>query len=471
MRRLWICLTVWALLTALPAAGQETVLGFLEPPKVDGCTPFTSNCERKPGVLRVHGWAVADSGINRVILQVDGVDVLQARHGALRGQIPDQHPGFPDSFRAGFSAFLNASDHLNGLHRITARVETNAGTSVQLLAVQENGTILFDGVQQVFWSYNTSILHPFGTINFPERNAELYGTCCNRFGGSCCPTTSFGTCCTEEPDPDDPNCCFRDKAGACCDPATNSACPTPIRYSPVEGWALDLGIETGDTGVGWVELLVDGSIVGNSRLTCHFNPATGGLTDCYGLQRLDVETNYPFALDAPNSGFRFALDVGRMIVDQGYVQGHHVLTARVGDISNQNHNVHEIPVNFLCLENLANESSFGEIEVPRRGRQQSGIMRFQGWALDGEGIDRVEVYVDGALVGDAFFGVTQGTRPLVQAMYPGFPDSAAPVWRLSAVDSNMFIDGQHQAQIIVTDLTGDETLIGEVTFSVNNGPF
>lgn len=467
MIRRWMCLTVLALCTVLPAAGQETVIGFLEPPVIDDCIPTTSNCERKPGIVRLHGWALADSGISRVIIQVDGVDVAQARHGTLRGQVADGYPGFPDTFRAGFGLFLNASDHLNGLHQLTARVETNAGTEVTLPAVEQDGTILFDGVQEVFWSYNTSILHPFGEINFPERNAELFGTCCLRdFSGGCCPRTDVGTCCLPEVDE---GCCFRDSTGSCCDPQ-EPGCPTPIRYSPVEGWALDLGVETGDTGVGWVELLADGSIRGNSRINCRFNSATGGLTDCYGLQRLNVERNYPFALDAPNSGFRFVLDVGNMIVNGGYAQGHHVLTARVGDISNQNHNVSEIPVNFFCVENIANESSFGQIELPRPGRQYAGVMRFQGWALDGEGIDRVEIYVDGGLVGDAFFGVTQGTRPLVEAKYPGFPNSPAPVFRLPAIDSNIFTDGQHQVQVIVTDVTGDETLIGENTFSVNNGP-
>ncbi len=467
MTRSWICLTVMALLAAVPATAQETVIGFLEPPRVDDCIPTTSNCERRPGILRVTGWAVADSGVSRVVIQIDGVDVGQAFHGTLRGQVAQEHPGFPDSSRAGFGVFLNASDHLNGIHEVTARVETNAGTEVTIPAVEMDGTILFDGIQEVFWSYNTSILHPFGRIDFPERNAELYGTCCLRgFDGGCCPRDDFGTCCIPEIDD---NCCPRDSTGQCCDP-DEPGCPTPIRYSPVEGWALDLGVETGDTGIGWVELLVDGSIRGNSRISCRFNQATGGLTDCYGLQRRDIERNFPFALDAPNAGFRFVLDVGNLIVNGGYAEGHHVLTARVGDISNQNHNVHEIPVNFFCVENLPNQSSFGQIELPRIGRQFAGPMRFQGWALDGEGIDHVDIYVDGFFVGEAIFGPTQGTRPLVEAKHPGFPDTAAPVWRLAGVDSNLFIDGEHQVQVIVTDVTGDETLIGENTFFVNNDP-
>lgn len=95
-------------------------------------------------------------------------------------------------------------------------------------------------------------------------------------------------------------------------------------------------------------------------------------------------------------------------------------------------------------------------------------MRFQGWALDGEGVLYVDVYVDGDLVGRANFGEGLGTRAFVETTYPGFPDTAAPVWRLPFFDSNNFTDGEHQVQVIVTDRVGDTTLIGDRTFTINN---
>ncbi len=424
MKQTTTFLAALVLLLAVPAAGQETIIGFLEPPAIDDCRADVSNCDRKPGIVRVHGWALASSGVKRVIIQVDGADVGQARYGSLRPVVQDVHPGFPDSAGAGFGFNVNGTDYQNGLHDITAKVETFGGRTVILPAVDASGEVLDDGVQRVFWTHNTATLHPFGKIDRPLRNAELYGTC-------------------------DRNNPFR-------------------RYSPVTGWAVDLGLENGDAGIGWVELLVDGSRVGNTRLNCRFIPFAGGLTDCYGLQRLDIERAYPFAIDAPNAGFRFVLDVG-FLLDNGWAEGHHTLTIRAGDISTQNANVAEIPVTFFCVENLPNQSAFGSIESPRPGRFYADLVDFQGWALDGEGVARVELFVDGESIGEAAYGPGQGTRPGVLAQYPGFPDSEAPVWRLASFDTNALADGFRQLQVRVTDLAGDTTILGEVTFRVKNG--
>ena len=139
-----------------------------------------------------------------------------------------------------------------------------------------------------------------------------------------------------------------------------------------------------------------------------------------------------------------------------------------GDISNQTANIDEFPVNFLCEEEVP-EPSFGKIESPRAGRVYDGLLTFQGWALDGEGVDRVEVYVDGVLIPGTMFGVGLGTRALVAAEYPGFQDSEAPVWRLADYDTNLISDGFHQVQVAVIDTDGNSVFIGgEVTFLIDN---
>lgn len=402
-RRGLFILSVLALLATFPATAQETVDGFFE--------GISGGFNSGSGAITLTGWAVADSGIRQVVIQVDGVDIGQAIYGLPRPTVTDAVPGFPDSSFPGFGYRLNSTDFLNGQHEVSAKVFTNAGEVVVL-----------NGTRNLNFNNNTHILVPFGDINHPQRNAQLFGTC-----------------------PFDPF-------------------PSPRRYSIVEGWALDLGVEIGDTGVAWVELLVDGSIVGDSRTTCRFNPISGGLTDCYGLPRPDIERLYPFALDAPSSGFRFALDVGALI-DFGFSRGAHVLTIRVGDITSQHANVAEIPVGFYCAGDLGNEGSFGRIESPRAGRAYEGDILFQGWALDGEGVERITVRIDGEFVGNAAFGVD--SRPVVAARYPGYPDTDAPVWRLF-YDSTQLSDGFHQVQIVVIDIFDQRTQIAEVDFFVDN---
>lgn len=420
-RRGMLAFGLLILLATLPAVAQESVQGFFE-------GPLGGN-NAGSGVITVSGWVWAQSGIRRVVIQVDGIDIGQANHGLDRPDVEEAR-GFVET---GFGFNLNSTDFTNGQHTISAKVQTLAGN-----------TFVLSGTRRVHFTNNTAILVPFGRIDRPQAHAQLFGTC-----GENPPNLSL-----------------------------------PRRYSVVEGFALDLGVEIGDTGVGWVELLVDGAIVADSRLgdvfpfplalgACTFSPDAGGLSNCYGLPRTDIENLFPFAFDAPSAGYRFVLDVGALI-DFGYPRGQHVLTIRAGDITGQLANIDEIPVTFFCAGDLGNEGSFGFIESPRAGRIYSGIIRFEGWALDGEGITdrlgnlppgRVEILIDGLLVGQADYGV--GSRASVRRQYPGFPDTGFPVWRFF-YDSTQVADGLRKAEVFVRDITGNVNLIGRTDFFVDN---
>lgn len=388
-------------LLASPLAAQ-TVIGVL-----DG--PATGN-NGVSGAVGFTGWALADGGVRRVIVTVDGVDIQQARYGNVRPAVTVQNPGFPDSAAPGFSFTLNTTEFSNGLHHVSADVERMNGSRVRLNTI----SLLFVN--------NTSLLVPFGDIERPDRGALLFGNC----------------------DVDDPN----------------------RRFTVVEGHALDLGLGIGDSGVGFVELMLDGTILFNSRRDCFFNLALGGFNQCYGLPRFDIENRYPFALNAPGAGFRFIMDVGALITLGGRSEGQHDLSVRVGDISNQFADIETIPVNFVCTEGLGNEPSFGLIDSPLPGRIFTGTMRFEGWALDAQGVRRVEIRVDGNVVANTTLDPAL-TRDKVTAEFPGFPDSLNPVWRVF-LDSNQFVDGIHQVQVVVIDNLLAETLIGEETFEVDN---
>ena len=117
---------------------------------------------------------------------------------------------------------------------------------------------------------------------------------------------------------------------------------------------------------------------------------------CYGLPRLDVENRFPFALDAPNAGFRFLMDVGDLLTCNGLVPGNHIVTIRSGDISTQNANIDEIPVFFQCVEDLpVSAGIIGYIESPVQGLQYGDVATFQGWALALNEVSNVEIFVDG----------------------------------------------------------------------------
>lgn len=361
------------------------------------------------GQVPLTGWALDDDGVRAVDIFVDGVIAGRAHYGRNRPGVTRLFPGFPDSDAAGFGMMLDSTRYLNGLHDVTARITTDSGERRFLDTVT---------LQFLNTAHN---LRPFGKIELPRPAAELYGSC--------------------------------------------DLTASPRRLSSVLGWVLDAGVETGDMGVGYVELLIDGAIFANSRIDCFFSPGgeNRGLTNCYGLRRLDIERTFPTLPNAPQAGFRFVMDIGALI-DFGFTEGQHVFTIRAGDIGGTVANVAEIPVSFLCDNRIGNEEGFGWIAPVKPINISDGVIEASGWALDWEGVARVVVYIDGHEVGDA----TTGFRtPLIASQYPGYPDNPNAGWRIS-INSTSFADGQHQLQAILIDTLGQQTLLGERRFVLDN---
>jgi N-acetylmuramoyl-L-alanine amidase len=360
------------------------------------------------GLLPLHGWALDDNGVQAVDILVDGVLAGRASYGRARAGVTAKFPGFPDSALPGFAFELDTTRYLNGRHTVVARVKSKAGETVNL----QSRTFQFSNVEHG--------LLPFGRIEFPGPQAELRGKC---------------------EDLADPN----------------------RRFSVVSGYALDAGTTNDDHGVAYVELLIDRAVRANTQTDCFFSTVTGGLTDCYGLRRIDIERIFPSLKDSPHSGFRFVLDIG-FLMATGYTPGSHVITVRAGDHANQVRNIAEIPVTFSCDEDGANENSFGAIDQPGNGLLHHGVIPVSGWALDWEGINAVQILVDGRVAGFATLGFP---RPEVSSLHLGFPESAAPGWRFN-LDTTAYSNGEHFIDVIVRDDTGAEIFIGKRRIVINN---
>jgi hypothetical protein len=377
------------------------------------------------GLMPITGWALDDDGVNAVDIVVDGVVVGRANYHRNRPEVAKKYPGYPDSIAAGFAYSLDTTHFLNGNHRVSARVQSKSGEVVNL-----QGKILqFLNVQ-----HN---LVPFGKIEFPAPQAELHGNC----------DLTDGT----------------------------------RRLSVISGYALDSGVQDFDTGVGYVEMLLDRSLAPdlsgfndgvvntvntgwNSRLNCVFDATRGGFYNCYGLRRLDIQPIFPGLKDAPHSGFRFLIDIGQLVSDGLYSEGAHVLTIRSGDHAGQVSTISEIPVTFVCEQHTGNEDSIGNIDNPGFGQQLSGFTYVNGWAVDWEGIGLVQVLIDGIVVGPAETGLPY---PNIGGIYLGYPQSAAPGWRI-LIDTRNYSNGAHQIELLVTDVKGVSTYIGKRQFIIAN---
>ncbi len=474
--------------------GLETVCGRVEGFTGDCDGPGTP-CNAGSGFIGVYGFAMASTPVERVEILIESVQfpgqtttLGRAAYGKLNPDATDLYPGFPDSALPGWSYNINSTLFGNGEYDVWARVVTTGGETKELDPLQ------------VLFTNNDVVLRPFGEIDRPGQNEDVFGTCTEAFCGdgiceiglaeNClnCPLDCNGQelgffddfCCgysavrnpLECDDLQPPPFPGGDPGGMVCQEG-GFVCSEErqIRYTVVSGWALDLGITDEDTGISWVELETNGALFGNTRTSCVFDRQRGGLTDCYGLPRIDIETRFPFAFDAPSAGYRFVLDVGAMLLSNSVTLGSNEIIVRAGDWSDQFEDIDRKSVNFLCAEDYS-EAAFGEVESPREGRLYNGLLTFEGWALDGEGVDRVEVYVDGMLVPGTLYGDGLGTRPLVAADYPGFGDTEAPVWRLASFDTSTLNNGFHTFQVRVIDDEGDSNFIGgEVTFRVDNTSF
>jgi hypothetical protein len=364
------------------------------------------------GLQPVFGWALDDNGVQSVDILVDGVFVGRAVYGRGRPHIARDFPGFPDSNAAGFGFHVDTTRFLNGNHRVSALVTSRAGERRQL----NTRVILFNNA-----SHN---LDPFGAITFPNHQAAMPGKC-------------------------------------------NPADPVR-RWSIIEGYALDVGTQEEidrKKGVGYVELLIDGAKMSNTKDACTFIAALGGRTNCYGLNSPGVTHMFPSVPNSDRARFRFAIDTGFLIDGLNYARGAHVITIRAADHYDNVENIAELIVDFSCIEDVPNEDSFGFVDEPPPGRIYFGTIQVGGWALDAQGIAGIQLLYNGAIL--PLTPVRGLPRAQVTSQYPGFPDSLAPGFRFT-VDTTTLPNGKGTFEVYVVDLQNVAWLIGQREVTIFN---
>jgi hypothetical protein len=84
------------------------------------------------GVANIRGWAVAQHGMNRVELYVDGVSQGNIPMGGSRQDVGNAHPGFPNAAHSGFSLALNYNELPAGEHTVMVRAFDMTGQSQEV---------------------------------------------------------------------------------------------------------------------------------------------------------------------------------------------------------------------------------------------------------------------------------------------------------------------------------------------------
>jgi hypothetical protein len=162
----------------------------------------------------------------------------------------------------------------------------------------------------------------------------------------------------------------------------------------------------------------------------------------------------------------------------GYILGN--WTGDVGGIQNQNPLIVTVagnmsvgasfttfdgPPQLPSGDSLADSSAdsltlIGELESPVDGKSISGVKPIYGWALDGEGISKVELFIDGTYVCDIPPG---GMREDIGAEQPQYPNADksgfAMIWNYSAMSP-----GEHIVKVKVHSLKGEAKDLAATVF-------
>jgi FlaG/FlaF family flagellin (archaellin) len=414
-------------------------------------------------VLTVSGWALDIKGITKIEVLIDGVVQGQAIYGDPRPDVASAFPGYKNS-NAGFHYSLDTRKLTNGSHTLAVR-ETSNDAAVTILSTKiinvtnlpafgtldsptqdqkVTGTInvsgwaldgagvtkldvLVDGVVKGQAVYND--VRPDVANAFPAYNNQNSG-----FHYSLDTTSlSYGT----------HSITIRDTSlnGSQTNIASKTInIPGPIgnidnpgqgqsvnSVVTVSGWALDI------KGITKLEVVIDGVVQDQA---------------IYGNPRQDVASVFPVYKNS-NAGFQYSLDTRKL------TNGSHTLAIR--ETSN------DAAVTTLSTKtiNVANLPAFGTLDSPTQDQKVTGTINVSGWALDGAGVTKLDVLVDGVVKGQAVYN---DARPDVANAFPAYNNQNSGFHY--SLDTTSLSYGTHSITIRDTSLNGSQTNIASKTINI-----
>jgi hypothetical protein len=234
---------------------------------------------------------------------------------------------------------------------------------------------------------------------------------------------------------------------------------------PIWGWAL------ATTGVLWVDIVVDGAVVGRAN---------------YGRSRPTVTKEFPGYPDSAAPGFGYELDTTHL------ENGLHTVTARVTSLTGRVAFLNSVVLQFTNTN--ADLLPFGKIEFPNEGAVMVGqcdptqdpiYSIVSGYALDVNapfnepGVAYVELLIDGAIrynsqvdchnltAADGLVECYGIQRPDLEQLFPGLKDAPHAGFRFALdvgdlVGTGLYAPGSHQISIRVGDQFENVTEIASI---------
>jgi len=206
----------------------------------------------------------------------------------------------------------------------------------------------------------------------------------------------------------------------------------------VKGWFLT------PEAISKVAVYVDDQFIANSNTN---------------LPRIDIIEAYPNwpGIQHIAPGFQIGMLASR------FTNGPHTLAVKVfysdGTIT-------ELGRRTIIIDNTLNQAPFGSVDIPDTVGiyNASGSFPVSGWALDTDGVSKVEVLIDNGVMQNAMYG---DPRPDVANTIADWPDALYSAF-IANVDTTRVPDGVHALDIRATDRNGLSKLIGRRTIQIFN---
>ncbi|MED1946116.1 MULTISPECIES: S8 family serine peptidase [Brevibacillus] len=102
-----------------------------------------------------------------------------------------------------------------------------------------------------------------------------------------------------------------------------------------------------------------------------------------------------------------------------------------------------------------------EVESPADHSTMTGASLIKGWYLDPAGVSKIEVHVDGKLVGEALYGQP---RPDIAQAYPAYQNATSGFQFF--LDTAQITEGQHTVTVMAVNQEGKEQVLAERSVSI-----
>lgn len=179
-----------------------------------------------------------------------------------------------------------------------------------------------------------------------------------------------------------------------------------------------------------------------------------------GLPRIDVIEAYPNYPGIQNiaPGFETGFLASR------FTNGPHTVSVR---LVRSDGSTTELGRRTINIDNTINQAPFGSVDIPDLAGgiyNAAGSFPVSGWAVDTDGIARVDIYMDNGVLQSAMYG---DARPDVGNTFPDFPAALFSSF-VANIDTTRIQSGIHLLEVRATDRLGLSRLIGRRQVQVFN---